>query len=530
MAHRTRALLHPVFWGALAVLVVNDHLLKGAGILPGWLTGKLSDFAGLIVAPVLLVALLGARRDVTRALVFGATAGVFAILELSSSAAAGWDAMLGAIGIPSRSWADPTDLLGLAVLPIAWAVVRSGDRAEPGRGIALGAQRALVGASIFACVATAAPPDERAAEWTTDAWLHNRTAASVDVRIRWIEGERDCNALASAELDLGAAVAPELFGEGITFRLAPGDTVPIEPNDARSALMASRDFGRPTPTTPRNACEVARVSVDGIEDTVVFWMASSAATVLTNIGPGDATIDDQAIAIEEDDDGAGLRLRGGTNYRIAPLLERAPTVPATCIEARGSTVAHSDLAHDGSAWTIEFRALLPDGCTQLDLIDDARSATETLFLCVPEDFVPFVAGDAVTLSIDSRSMLHVAAADELGLPELVLARGVQSLRLDGLEVSAREPDLTCAERVACGAYVAPLVVADDLHGDALELDAALARTTAEGRPYRALITRAEHVVVAVESCDAGRDRTGVVIDAVVLFERSDEMITEGEVP
>jgi len=47
-------LVHP--WPLLAVLllVVNDHLLKGSGWLPGWATGKLSDFAGLFFFPILL--------------------------------------------------------------------------------------------------------------------------------------------------------------------------------------------------------------------------------------------------------------------------------------------------------------------------------------------------------------------------------------------------------------------------------------------------------------------------------------------
>lgn len=54
-----RALLRWPFLLALAVLLLNDHLLKGAGLLPGWLTGKLSDVAGLYVAPVVLAALIG---------------------------------------------------------------------------------------------------------------------------------------------------------------------------------------------------------------------------------------------------------------------------------------------------------------------------------------------------------------------------------------------------------------------------------------------------------------------------------------
>lgn len=42
-------LLHPVTGAAWLVWVVNDHVLKGLG--PGWLTGKLSDLACLMVVP-----------------------------------------------------------------------------------------------------------------------------------------------------------------------------------------------------------------------------------------------------------------------------------------------------------------------------------------------------------------------------------------------------------------------------------------------------------------------------------------------
>ena len=42
----------------MAVLALNDHVLKGADLLPSWLTGKLSDFAGLLFFPLLLQALV----------------------------------------------------------------------------------------------------------------------------------------------------------------------------------------------------------------------------------------------------------------------------------------------------------------------------------------------------------------------------------------------------------------------------------------------------------------------------------------
>jgi hypothetical protein len=52
-----------LWWAALALLIINDNLLKGHGVVPGWLTGKLSDFAFLVVAPVVFAALLPRRHD-----------------------------------------------------------------------------------------------------------------------------------------------------------------------------------------------------------------------------------------------------------------------------------------------------------------------------------------------------------------------------------------------------------------------------------------------------------------------------------
>ena len=65
-------LCHPLPIAAVLVLTLNDHVLKGSGLLPGWLTGKLSDFAGLFFFPLLLAALargaarLAGRGEITR--------------------------------------------------------------------------------------------------------------------------------------------------------------------------------------------------------------------------------------------------------------------------------------------------------------------------------------------------------------------------------------------------------------------------------------------------------------------------------
>lgn len=101
----------PTFAAAVAVLAVNDHLLKGAA--PGWLTGKLSDVAGVFVVAVLTaVALRGGPAVVM-------TAAGFVAIKLSSEAA-GWAAPV--LGGVTRQ--DPTDLVALAALLPAWRLMR----------------------------------------------------------------------------------------------------------------------------------------------------------------------------------------------------------------------------------------------------------------------------------------------------------------------------------------------------------------------------------------------------------------------
>src|ERR1044071_3687329 len=111
-----------IWWLALALLVANDHYLKGANLLPGWLTGKLSDFAGLIVAPIVAVAFAGVRSTAQRAAVFAIVALAFASVKLDAGAARCVERFLLSLGLQSRIWSDPTDLVAFTVLPLAWNV------------------------------------------------------------------------------------------------------------------------------------------------------------------------------------------------------------------------------------------------------------------------------------------------------------------------------------------------------------------------------------------------------------------------
>src|SRR5262245_21857004 len=101
----TADLVRPIPLLAALVLAINDHVLKRAHVLPGWLTGKLSDVAGLFVASILGVTLARAvagwrgrsvPRDGHLALaVIVAIAGGFAAIKLSPAVNAAVEAVWG---------------------------------------------------------------------------------------------------------------------------------------------------------------------------------------------------------------------------------------------------------------------------------------------------------------------------------------------------------------------------------------------------------------------------------------------------
>jgi len=114
-------LAHPLWWAALALLLINDNLLKGRGTAPAWLTGKLSDVAFLVVAPVVFAALLPRALRCRRALALAAVVGVYVAADLSERVSRGVVSAAAQVGLRWRLWPDTTDLLALGVLPLtAW--------------------------------------------------------------------------------------------------------------------------------------------------------------------------------------------------------------------------------------------------------------------------------------------------------------------------------------------------------------------------------------------------------------------------
>jgi hypothetical protein len=152
-------LCHPAWWAALALLLLNDNLLKGGGIVPGWLTGKLSDFAFLVLAPVLLTALLPLRLGGRRVLAFALVVGVYVTADLSPVASDAIVALAAKLGFHWRLWPDVTDLLALSVLPGSWWLAgRSQACVRSGRRRLLKATGVFVGG--IACLATGDLPQD----------------------------------------------------------------------------------------------------------------------------------------------------------------------------------------------------------------------------------------------------------------------------------------------------------------------------------------------------------------------------------
>lgn len=248
-----RTLGHPVWWAALALLIFNDRFLKGAGLAPGWLTGKLSDFAFLIVAPVLGGALLPAALPRRRTIAVAAVSALFVAAKLSPAISVALVAMLARLGLIWRLWPDPTDLLALAVLPLTVRLMR----ARPPRASASARpwrERAGVVLGAAACLATSAPPG-----YQHQPFLLNAAPAQATVTVTWVLRAVPCpNPEAPKQVPIGfpdasTAIVPAALTE-LAATLTPSDL-----DDPRALTLARGEVaaldGIPAPgASPVGVC------------------------------------------------------------------------------------------------------------------------------------------------------------------------------------------------------------------------------------------------------------------------------------
>ena len=121
-----RCIQHPATLLSIALLLLNDHILKITN--PSWLTGKLSDFAGLFFFPFMVAALLSVflskfnftSRQLGQ-IAFWFVATWFILLKttpLINSLTAQFSSLF--LGSPIHFILDWTDIIGLAVMFPAW--------------------------------------------------------------------------------------------------------------------------------------------------------------------------------------------------------------------------------------------------------------------------------------------------------------------------------------------------------------------------------------------------------------------------
>lgn len=505
------ALLHPAFGVALALLVLNDHVLKGSGLVPAAITGKLSDFAGLVVAPIALAMVVRARSRAAQLAVLGVVAAGFALTELSQDSADLAVRALRGLGLSRATLvADASDLWALAILPLPYALLRA-DRAPVSRA----APRVSLGLALLACVASPSPPPPGPPSWTTQAYLVNLTGTSADVRMAWTRALPDCSALtapSATQPGLGRIVDPAIFGSAITFRLDPGDTVPLDEAGAHAAIgpasppsfdAAFADGGLGAGAT-LTSCQLVLLRSETAPDLVVLLTSTTAMRVPANVTS--SPFPTRSIELHETDDVASWTV--GSAFQSA---EAIPTnAPSTCSTSR-TAMAWSAITFTTA--TIGALDVGTDGCVDIAL-DDETLARRHLFTCgVPRSMIPFAVGTVV--DVVSTDAEHLTIREHAGTATLTLAGPSSSpLGVGPTSVTASDAEACNGERIGCGAFVvplaftlAPLETGDDPSG--------VVTHTASSLTTQFLVGRSEHVLLAMPGCPSGRDRPGTHVQLAV---------------
>ena len=375
-----RALLHPVWLATVATLAINDHLLKGSDLLPGWFTGKLSDVVGLFAAPLLLAVLVRASSRRTWVIAHVAIGLVFSAIQLSSQAADAWSALMGMVGFPWAITSDPTDLLALPALLASYAWTPRLAQTRPSASHA--GELAVASAGVLACVATS-PATEGPfySSFSTDTYLHNANAYDIVLRIRPLAPTAiiDCDL---AEEDPAGYLRDGLFGEASAWTLAPDATMPVIESWERGA----------------HACHAVWIDADNLAPSIIFWREGQLPVDWVE-GTGITPETRGWISVAYDDEGRGeYETEEELVFPISalPIVDEADACTPTGPESRlawGSVPT--------GEWRLGTAAEGPDGCVQLDLrtgFEDELDQTGKLWeLCLPSGAFPFDEGDTLKM-------------------------------------------------------------------------------------------------------------------------------------
>jgi hypothetical protein len=521
----------PVWWLALGTLLINDHVLKTAGVLPGAVTGKLSDFAGLVVAPVLLVALLRAEALAARLACFAAVGAGFGAVKISAAAAAAAAGALGAIGIPSRIIADPTDLIALAVLPAAFLLTSPRPAPAVKSPASTFLERAGLVLGMIACMATSQANTPINSDWQTSSYLLNATGAPLDVRIRFYDGKLDCEALGDR---VPRALAPSAFGEGVRFHLEAGHTVPLSQVDV---LEAAGDFDNFL-DVPSSPCEVALIQSDGMPSAIAWWSNLSDVSVPEVIESTDldqsAWLREGLVSLTLDKGKLTAAPRGSVKVeRASESVE-----PSSC-PAQGESFQWSEVTFGSGELTIVSVDSLLDGCLDIGLSftngsgggggsggagggggaggsgGSDQGADHRITLCVPPNTFPFQAGDTVQVNSFSGAGRSL---EFKGATKTFIVRTAHDIASSPLPSDMFLQPMSCdGERMACGGFSLPAAFV--LPGsEPIKPGKEAIVDTLNGGKARVVLGRSEQVLAARDTCELTRAALGTKADYIVVIE------------
>jgi hypothetical protein len=418
-----RALLSPAWLLALALLLANDHWLKHAGLAPGWLTGKLSDLAGMVVAPVLFAVLLRVRRRDALLACHVAVGLVFTAIKLSPACAGWWSWSMGLLGYPWTIVCDPTDLLALPCLLLSWQLLlpHMDPEVSPLVPLQRSAVAGLTVLGLWSSVATTEAPEPVPwyAEVYGQLYLHNASDVTIALHVRYLRDgvQIDCEEVAQ---EPGRLLSPEAFGDAQHWSLDPGVNVGVEMTG--------------------EGCGAAWVAGEGIEPTILFVDFDAYPLWWWPGYEEGASQNEQGLGIQFD--GAGpATWTGIEEVRFTPSTN-TPELPQACEPSPAeSRIAWSEELPGLPAEIVALDAGL-DGCFELSLQEYGVTNEGAVvpsddpyawYLCAPAVAMPFVVGDFIGFEFDSGTSgtreLTLTLLDPLELLPALNAEGVLLRRL-----------------------------------------------------------------------------------------------------
>ena len=532
-----RALLHPIWVTSLVVMAANDHVLKGAGWLPGVVTGKLSDVAGLVLAPVVLAVLTRATSKGALAACYVAVGAVFAALQLSPEVALAWHQLMSIVGVGWVTWSDPWDLLALPALALSWwALVPAMSRPATLTPLREAAQWVACGAGVLCCVATSPPIepcegsygsygdcyspceggatfDEETgacvATFTAEVYLHNGTDQEQVVRLRALapDVQLSCEAIGAKP---EALLTEAAFASAETWTMPAGTSLPVP---------------------SRTGCTAAILEGSGLPRGLIFWRAGDhpSQVIRADAHPAGAALPTGGVSIQVNAWGnLSLEETGGPS--LLHKLSAPEPVAASCRAAAPAGRRAGSPVGDLSGVTLTLGSidLGADGCygVTLDPGEHPTLRERRWFVCVPEGMFPFVDGEQVMLSEEASGVaraLMVRRAGDAGPAALTVALGGFPAEQTGLLYEFL-PLTSCGYDVdrECGTVglAAEARIVDPVSGDAVKL--AIGERgelgLSGGRVAQVALVQAMSQELARSSCQDGAEQLGEDVEVVLMVE------------